>query len=477
MAANLAALNNYLQNTLLIQDQDVRVALNQQGLQAFGEFTDLTDDDIKDICKNVRNPGGLVVDPNAAAGAGALVPNRGVTLGHVFEKRLRQLRYYCFHLHRIQRDFAPGQATLQRLSQCWKLKEEEDEAEEVPDPEPLTNITKVRQTLENIDDVLHRKRGAYGIPLTYVVRSDVQLPENIDGQNDPGYGHPSLMEEAIRRTRHTGQYYTQDNKAVWAIIRTVMHGGPGWSWVQPYARTQDGRGAYEAIKAHYLGESFQSRTKAEADKILDTAFYDGRARNFTFERFCEKLQTAFADLEENGEEFPDTRKVRKLLQAIRDPALEHAKAAVLANPDLKSSFDRAMNYIAEFATEQESLRAKSRNISQVNTRGPGGGRGRGGPGRGRGRQGGRGRGGRGGRTVRVSFDSNNPDRYYSPQEWRSLTPEQQQLVRDARQRKKRQVSALETNPAEEPPTAAARTEDRNTSVGASMTRRQAGSRE
>jgi hypothetical protein len=157
--------------------------------------------------------------------------------------------------------------------------------------------------------------------------------------------------------------------------------------------------------------------------------------------------------------------------------LEHAKAAVLANPDLKSSFDRAMNYIAEFATEQESLRAKSRNISQVNTRGPGGGRGRGGPGRGRGRQGGRGRGGRGGRTVRVNFDSNNPDRYYSPQEWRSLTPEQQQLVRDARQRKKRQVSALETNPAEEPPTAAARTEDRNTSVGASMNRRQAGSRE
>jgi hypothetical protein len=91
MAANLATLNNYLLNTLLIQDQDVRVALNQQGLQAFGEFADLTDDDIKDICKNVHNPGGLVEDPNAAAGAGSLVPNQGVTLGHVFEKRLRQL--------------------------------------------------------------------------------------------------------------------------------------------------------------------------------------------------------------------------------------------------------------------------------------------------------------------------------------------------------------------------------------------------
>ena len=64
--------------------------------------------------------------------------------------------------------------------------------------------------------------------------------------------------------------------------------------------------------------------------------------------------------------------------------MEHAKAAVLANPELKSSFDIAMNYIAEFATEQELLQAKSRNISQVNTRGTGGGRGQGGPGRGRG---------------------------------------------------------------------------------------------
>jgi hypothetical protein len=32
MATNLAALNNYFENTLLIQDQDVCVALNSQGL-------------------------------------------------------------------------------------------------------------------------------------------------------------------------------------------------------------------------------------------------------------------------------------------------------------------------------------------------------------------------------------------------------------------------------------------------------------
>jgi hypothetical protein len=88
MATNLAGLNNYFQNTLLIQDLNVHVALNQQGLQAFREFTDLTDDDIKDICKNVHSPGGLIEDPNAAAGAGALVPNQGVTRGHIFKKSL-----------------------------------------------------------------------------------------------------------------------------------------------------------------------------------------------------------------------------------------------------------------------------------------------------------------------------------------------------------------------------------------------------
>ena len=44
----------------------------------------------------------------------------------------------------------------------------------------------------------------------------------------------------------------QDNISIWAVIRHVAHGGPGWSWVSRFACTSNGRVAYTAMKGHYL---------------------------------------------------------------------------------------------------------------------------------------------------------------------------------------------------------------------------------
>ena len=65
MAAAIV-LNNYLLNVLLINDVEVRNALNVQGLTALTDFVSLTDKDIKNICANVRKPGGTIVNPLAA---------------------------------------------------------------------------------------------------------------------------------------------------------------------------------------------------------------------------------------------------------------------------------------------------------------------------------------------------------------------------------------------------------------------------
>jgi hypothetical protein len=85
------------------------------------------------------------------------------------------------------------------------------------------------------------------------------------------------------------------------MLRSVFHGSPGWNWISSHARTTNGRAAYLAVKSHYLGKAFQSRIRAAADKILDNTFFDGKARTFTFERYCERLNHAFTDLEQSGE--------------------------------------------------------------------------------------------------------------------------------------------------------------------------------
>jgi hypothetical protein len=236
MAANLAALNNYLDNVLFIQDQAVRDGLNQQGLTSFDDFVTLTESDISQICSNVRKPGGVIPNPNAGLpGQPPTITNPGVLVGHAVEVRLKMLCYFVKHLVRIQRmPFVPAVATLARIVAVYKLKDaEKDEDEDIKLPTPLAKLDDVRVTLENIDDYLRRKLGDSGCPLAYITRDTVALPII-----DEGFGLPSYSEEMINRAPHTGVSYQRDNIAVWNVIRHVTHGGPGWNWVSSFQRTR-----------------------------------------------------------------------------------------------------------------------------------------------------------------------------------------------------------------------------------------------
>lgn len=269
----------------MITSANARTALANQGLTAYDDFLTLAEKDIGDICSNVWKPGGRIANPALIAGGGqpALIPNPGTPVGYVLEKRLKMLRYYLLHLQRIQRSFESATATLVCLANVYALKEEEDNDEDgdINLPSKLTTIDKVRVTLEDIDDYLNRKKGISGVPLAYVVRPDIALPDMAD---DPGFGLPSYLLEMISRAPHAGSFFQRDNVAVWNVICHVTHEGPAWSWVQSYVRTCDGRAVYFAMKQHYLGESFTARLRANADRLMDSTFYDGRSRGFTFER-------------------------------------------------------------------------------------------------------------------------------------------------------------------------------------------------
>lgn len=444
--AAINPLNAYMNATLLIQVATTRLALNAQGLNDFDDFLSLTEKDITDICSNVRKPGGTILNPLYVVGGNVpqMMPNLGNAVGYVHEKRLKMLRYYRLHLQRIQRPFDEASATLARLTNVYALKEADDneDDDDVTLPAKLTTIDKVRVTLEDIDDYLVRKKGSSGLPLAYIVRPIVDLPDPLE---DPGFGIPTYTLEMIRRGPHTGTFYQRDNVTVWNVVRHVTHEGPAWSWVNSYLRTCDGRQAYLALKQHYLGESFTARLRANADRVIDQTFFDGRSRAFTFERYCETLQQAFTDIESTGEAVSEDRKIRALMLGIRDDRLVAAKSQVTATRDLRTSFDSAVNFISQFIDQRRAVMGGQgganppRNVSVTNTgagRGNTFGRGRTGGGRagrggGFGRNGGRGRGGRfqnggrsGGRAV--------SDQYYSPQDWAQLSVEQQRRVRELR---------------------------------------------
>lgn len=159
------------------------------------------------------------------------------------------------------------------------------------------------------------------------------------------------------------------------------------------------------------------------------------------------MNNAFTDLEESGKTVDVEHKVRILLRGIVDPTLEAAKNQVLATATLRSTFESAVNYIAQFADRKSSIDTnRSRNLSSLQMQ-----HGRGGAAAGRGRGGGGrfgmgcGRGNcnngrlanRGGRSQGRSAEDSVTDRYYSPDEWSRLSPEDQQRVRDLRAQRDR----------------------------------------
>jgi hypothetical protein len=186
-------------------------------------------------------------------------------------------------------------------------------------------------------------RGIDGVPLAYLVRKDVVPPDADD--NPEAYGEPTFADELVRHAKHEGNpSYQVDNQALWSVIRKLTMGGFAWSWVSSCARSQNGREAYLQLKTHYLGKSLQDKIQSDANKILENTFYDGKARNFTFEAYCTRLKQAFTDLAECGDELQESCKVRVFLKGLQAPELVAAKAMVIASNHLKTTVETANCY-------------------------------------------------------------------------------------------------------------------------------------
>jgi len=131
--------------------------------------------------------------------------------GHIGPEELA-----CFfrnYLHRIQRPFVAAAATMVLVQDVWADRfdlenpDKDVEREIIRGPAPMAKVDDIKKTLEDIENVLNKRRGLGGSPLAYITRETVTLPENTPGEVDPGFGQPSREAELIRRTRHDGPAY------------------------------------------------------------------------------------------------------------------------------------------------------------------------------------------------------------------------------------------------------------------------------
>ena len=424
-------------------------ALIEQGLESYEDLMQMVDQDVKDICDRARSPGGMVTVRQG--NRDTQVADRGVKIGYIQEKNLKQARFYINHCHRIQRYFDPSTVTMNEMRSLWDNRFEhekdgkKDDGKDDEELKPLKQESEIKKALEDLDSLLANRLGVGGSPLAYVVR------KNVKDEEDPGMNKPTIKDELIRRTRHDGAHYDTDNGKVWRIIRGWAHKGPAWNWVSKFARKCDGRGAYMALKTHYLGPTFTSKTISDATTEIQTIYFSGRSKNFTFDAFCGKLNKAFSDLEEAGEPLSERMKVQALNRAIQDPVLTPAKLTLISNVESQQNYDWTLSFYKQALNSLSNTTKSdaSRSVSAVNTdrerggRGGNRGSGRGGRGGGRGGRGGRGRGGGRGQKEKLAdkFDPENPGKSLTSDAWKKLSDEQRATAREARNNK-RNVSAL-----------------------------------
>ena len=489
--ANRQAFVNYLQSVGF--PLELRQALIDQGVDNITSFLGMTDSDVDDLCSNIRRPGGLIPNPLHVNDPDApeLINDPGVAVGRIYQERLKQIAYYYSYLVLVGRNFVANNAEVTELVRLWKYKKNIENTKqnrrdgEERYPEKFSNVKTPREFIETIENWIDEHYGIDDIPLAYVVREDADVPRVAD---DPlPLGQPTFNAELTRRAAHTGEAWAANNSKVWQMIRHVTHGTDAWAFVKNYSRSQNGRDAFFSLKSHYMGADFVNKVKLSADAQLETLNWNGKARNFTWEKFISRLTSAFADLAENGEPKSESEKVRKLLRAISDPTLNVAKAVVQGDVRYAEDFQAACSYLAGQLSSAEATNANRRNISEVSRGGERSGRGRGrfqrggrngrlgernhGRGRdfGRGRDYGRGRG-RGRYSQSGHLLTNGG---YPAAVWDSFSSSERAQVyqmREAREENEKRKAAALTRESIE--SKRQREENSDRGIGATMTRRE-----
>jgi hypothetical protein len=163
--------------------------------------------------------------------------------------------------------------------------------------------------------------------------------------------HGSIVNELIARASHDHDMYAEDNGALFVLLDEATRGTSYYASISPFKRRNDGRGAWNALIAQYVGKDKWERELKKQENFIHTFVWKGNT-NMTLESFVAKHRAAHVSMQRCAEnvdfQLPNERsRVTKLLDAISnaDPALQAALAHVRATDDMMTDFEATAAYI------------------------------------------------------------------------------------------------------------------------------------
>jgi hypothetical protein len=250
---------------------------------------------------------------------------------------------------------------------------------------------------------------------------------------DPNVVYQTEYHRLISITPLAGIEYEDDNGRVFDFLKSWTLNGPAWTWMRAFNSTRNGRASWQALINHVEGDAQRDRVKDQAYAAIAAVKYYGDRKKFTFKTYVTIHKDSYADLSQYGEIISEEKRVRDLLQGIKDnlAAANAAKGTILTTPTLCNSFENAVAHLATTLQLNMSMN-DTRNISLTGTTAACGGGYQGGRYNNQGgRSGGCGRG-RGGRNIYLGS--------YTPEQWGKLSKENKQKVFDGRNKSAEQRS-------------------------------------
>ena len=82
-----------------------------------------------------------------------------------------------------------------------------------------------------------------------------------------------------------GPEFDRDNAKVFAVLRTILTGTPGWNIISKYSGRRNGRKAFLALSSHYQGWSYHDYMRTQANTLLTKTFYNDNKVKFKWENY------------------------------------------------------------------------------------------------------------------------------------------------------------------------------------------------
>jgi hypothetical protein len=339
-----------------------QVLVDEQGMDTLAEIQLLTDDEIENLCKVVRRPGGTVPGPNPGD---APVNNPGTPVNLRAENHLKLLAFFLRHQERVSRDTNVANVTLDTIRTVRELRDFES-TYKAPDDPPSINSKDWPKTMESIHEYLRSYLGDRKIPLAYVVRKDEDVPAN-----DPAAGYSTVQEAMIARAKHytvaadgtktPDPAYINNREKVYEIIAKITRDHPCWTYVKPAQRTRDGRMAYLGLYQHFLGPNNVDNMATMAEDKLKSTVYNGEQRRWDFEKYINLHKSQHSIMEglvEHGYTGIDPRsKVRYLLDGIKTDKFDSVKTRIMSDASLRNDFDSCVTLYQDFI--KQTFKSKS----------------------------------------------------------------------------------------------------------------------